>query len=65
MSRAYNGDLTLDDVWPDRAFYRPGESAHLCLLVYNRAEQPVTVSCWLTLSWLDQELSSEIRSLEV
>ncbi|HVU66663.1 MAG TPA: glycoside hydrolase family 66 protein, partial [Ktedonobacteraceae bacterium] len=65
MSTSCSDLLDLEDVWPDRAFYRPGESAHLCLLVCNRAERPVTVSCWLTLSWLDQELSSESWSLEV
>ncbi|HXR66705.1 MAG TPA: glycoside hydrolase family 66 protein [Ktedonobacteraceae bacterium] len=65
MSKHRKHTIVLEDLWADRAVYRPGESAHLCLLLHNRAEHPVTALLHVTLCWLDQVVTAQSQWLEI
>jgi dextranase len=65
MSNSYDEVLVLDDLWPDQATFQPGEAASLNLLVNNHADQELTASCSITLSWLDESLTSRRQSLVI
>src|SRR5690242_465203 len=65
MSKQTEYALALEDMWMDRAVYRPGEAANLVLLVLNRAEHPVMALCRVRLSWLDQEVETSNQCLEI
>lgn len=65
MSNRTTYAIALEDIWTDRAVYQPGQPANLCLLVQNRAEQPVTARFHIALSWLDQEVAGQSQRLEL
>ncbi|HEY3991708.1 MAG TPA: glycoside hydrolase family 66 protein, partial [Ktedonobacteraceae bacterium] len=65
MSNQRESPITLEDIWADRAVYRPGELANLCLLVHNRAEHPLLLLLRVTLSWLDQEMTTQSQRFEI
>ena len=57
--------ISLKDMWVDRAVYQPGEPANLLLLLQNQGEAAVPVQLYVSLSWLDEEVWTRDRQIEI
>ncbi len=55
--------ITINDVAPDRASYRPGEAARVRVGMTNQHDTPVTGRLSLTLMHLDQVIEQQIQDL--
>ncbi len=57
--------VTLGDMWPDRASYRPGEPAVIHVALDNDAGEARDVTLEARLSWLDEVVATERRRVTV
>lgn len=56
--------VALEDVWAARASFRPGETAHLSLLLHNQDPAARLVQLELSLRWLDEEVWTSRHQIE-
>jgi dextranase len=57
--------ISLEDIWLDRAVYRPGEPANLHMLLHNPGKAPVPVQLHLSLTWLDEQIWQDSQHVEM
>ncbi len=64
-SQTKGSSLSLDDLWVDRAAYRPGQAAHLHIVLRNWADTPRFARLNVRLGWLDELVWEQHQQIEI
>ncbi len=64
-SQTKGSSLSLDDLWVDRAAYRPGQAAHLRIVLRNWADTPRFARLNVRLGWLDEPVWEQHQQIEI